>query len=128
MRDPRLGLCYQQIEDFIRLLLQKRLAGIKRANALSHSGDTTLPHAGEILLLAQAPMTQAFPLVFLTFKHTLASGKCSRAWARLGCAEWAGRGHVPPLQGDGEDAALSPPPHPCPGRYHSCTHPTAAPI
>lgn len=127
-RETRLRLCYQQVEDFTRLLLQKCLAGIKHANPLSHSGDNALPHAGEILLLAQAPMTWAFPLIFLTFKRTLASGKCSHAWARLGCAGWAGTGHVPPLRGDGEDVALSPPPHPCPGWYHGCPHPTATPI
>lgn len=64
---------------------------------LASSGDNTLPHDGEILLLAQASMTRAFPLIFLNFKRTLASGKCSHAWPRLGCAGWAGRGHVPPL-------------------------------
>lgn len=69
---------------------------------LAGSGDNTFPHDGEILLLARAPMTRAFLLIFLNFKHTLASGKCSHAWSRLGCAGWAGRGHVPPLQGDGK--------------------------
>lgn len=39
------------------------------------SGDSI----GEIPPLAQAPMTWAFPLIFLAFKHTLASGKSSHA-------------------------------------------------
>lgn len=114
LRDTRLGLCYQQVEGFIRLLLQKCLAGIKHANPPGHSGDDALPHATEILL-AQAPMTRAFPLSFSTVKRTLASGKSSHEWVRLGCAGWAGRAHVPPRQGDGQEVLLPPPPHLCPG-------------